>query len=373
MRINRSYIIAAAAVILIAAWFAVNTLGKEAEVEATPEFAQAETTIPTVVVRSVTSEPHVISLEAYGRTAANREVEVKARTAASVIATPIQEGTLVKRGTVICRQDVDARQAVVDQAKAAVAKAEFDLNATKTLVERGFKSAAQITSDTANLDAARAQLRQAETELGNIVMRAPFTGVFDSQIAEVGDYLAPGQPCGLVVELDPLLVELELSETQVGQIALGDEVALDLATGQEAVGTVRFIEAKANPATRTFRVEAEVPNPDLLLKAGVTATANLKLDEVEATRVPASILTLAEDGRTGIRYVDANNTVRFADVQTVDEDGNGLWVTGLPASTRVIVQGQDFVVDGAEVDARLEDGAASNRTSPIAATATREP
>jgi multidrug efflux system membrane fusion protein len=61
-------------------------------------------------------------------------------------------------------------------------------------------------------------------------------------------------------------------------------------------------------------------------------------------------LTLADSGNVGIRYVDNANIVRFAEVKTIDEDENGIWVTGLPENTRIIVEGQDFVSVGMEVD-----------------------
>jgi len=368
MRINPSYIIAGLAILLIGGWFVINTKGADNDIYDTSQSETQEIALPSVVVRPVVAELHPIRLTTYGRTVANREVEVKARTAASVVSTPIAEGTYVARGTVICRQDVDARQAVVDQAKAAVTKAEIDLNATRTLVEKGFRSSTQIPTEEAALNSARAQLSQAEIELGNIIMRAPFSGIFERQIAEVGDYLAPGQPCGLIVELNPLLIEAELTETQIGAITMGQEIEVNLASGETVTAKVSYIEARANPATRTFGMEARVPNPDRKLRVGVSATLSLLLDEADATLVPSGILALNENGTTGVRYLDDDNRVRFAAIQTLDETPAGLWVTGLPTSTRIIVEGQDFVSEGTQVEAVTESGAASNRSSPLAST-----
>ena len=361
---TRSYIIAGGATLAIVGWFAVNSIGNAPDlVDVREDTVEA---LPAVVVRQVSAEPHPLVLTTYGRTRAHREVGIKARTAGTVVSTPLREGARVRRGAVVCRQDVDARQAVVDQARAAVAKAEADLRATEALVARGFKSSVSINTDRASLDAARAQLSQAETELGNIVMRAPFAGVFDEQVAELGDYLAPGQTCGTVVELDPLVVEAELTETQVGKIALGQTLPIALASGEAVEGTVSFVESRANPATRTFGIEADVPNADFALKAGVSATVDFVLGEVEATPIPASILSLNDAGETGVRYLDADNSVRFATVETIDETERGIWVTGLPSPTRVIVEGQDFVSTGTRVDARTEGGAVPTRTSPVA-------
>jgi len=201
----------------------------------------------------------------------------------------------------------------------------------------------------ANRDA-KARVKSAEIELDNVNMRAPFSGIFERQIAEVGDFLAPGQSCGLLLELNPLIVVADLSETQLAAIAKGSLASVELATGEELEGKVRFIEARANNMTRTFRTEIEIPNPNMALRAGITATVGLSAGMIDAHLVPGRVMTLDANGEVGVRYLSGDNVVRFALTQTVAEDDNGLWVTGLPETARIITQGQDFVSVGTEVD-----------------------
>ncbi|MGB3457589.1 MAG: efflux RND transporter periplasmic adaptor subunit, partial [Litorimonas sp.] len=238
----------------------------------------------------------------------------------------------------------------VEQARAQLAKAEADLAATTALVDRGFRAPTALPSDQAAVDAARAGLKSAEIERRNVVLRAPFAGIYEQRLAEVGDYLAPGQPCAVIVELDPLKVEAELTETQVGQVEIGQEVNVRLATGQSLTGTVSFLESVANPSTRTFEMETTLPNPDYALKAGVSATLSLTTGQTQAVLVPSSILTLGDNGETGVRYLDASDTVRFAAIRQVDDSDQGLWVAGLPDRTRIIVEGQDYVSVGSRVN-----------------------
>jgi len=350
MNINKSYLFAAGAVLAIALWFWYNS-GREDNAPPPPKTSLEQTTaIPSVVVESREAEDHQNAFKLYGRTEANREVEVKAETAGLVISTPVKEGRLIKRGTTLCRQDVDARQANLDQAKANLEARQFDLQSTQTLVDKGYRSAVQLKSQQAAVNGALASVKQAQIELDNVNMRAPFSGIFDNQMAEVGDYLLPGQPCGKLIEMNPLIVSVELTETQVGEVKIGQEAAVELVTGENVIGKIHFIEANANAATRTFRTEIEVPNKDYALKGGVTATVEIKAGTVKAQHVPSKILTLDSDGSLGIRYVDYNNRVGFAVVNQIDEDADGIWVTGLPDSARIIVQGQDYVSVGTEVD-----------------------
>jgi len=88
----------------------------------------------------------------------------------------------------------------------------------------------------------------------------------------------------------------------------------------------------------------------LKLKAGVTGTVRIKSGLTLAHQVPGNILAIADSGDVGIRYIDGSNIVRFASVETIDEDANGLWVTGLPETVRIITQGQDFVSVDMEVN-----------------------
>ena len=364
MSIRPSYIFAFVVVVALGMWFAFNSAGVERDLYADLENRdEAAAQAPSVVIRTVRAEPHVIRLTAYGRTEPNRVVEVKAKTAASLIATPIAEGTYVRAGTVICRQDVDARQARVDQARAQLTQAEGDLKATLALVDQGFRSSTSIARDQAMVDGARAQLKSAEIELSNVVLRAPFDGIYERRLAEIGDYLAPGQPCASIVELNPLKVETELTELQVGSVSVGQDVEVRLATGQTVMGTVQFVESVANPATRTFLMETRLPNQNRSLKAGVSARIGLATGETMASLVPSGILTLNDEGRIGVRYVDADNRVRFAPTTQIDETETGIWLSGLPDVADIIVEGQDFVSIGSEVTPRQE---AALNTSPAA-------
>ncbi len=358
MKINTSYVIAGLAVVIIGLWFLSHS-GKDSTQAPSANTQTTPKALPKVVYRSVTAQPRETRYRLYGRTEANREVSVKAETAGLVVSTPAREGQYINTGQLLCQQDNDARSARVDQARAQLASAEFDLRSTQTLVDKGYRSETQLSNQRAQVDGARASVKSAEIELDKVNMRAPFSGVFEKQMAEVGDYLAPGQPCGLLLELNPLVVAIDLSEVQLAAIRKGSKAAIKLATGESLTGKVRFIEARANTMTRTFRTEIIVPNGKMALRAGITATVDLRAGIVTAHQVPGHIMTLGKDGQVGVRYLSASasgeaDIVRFALADIVAEDDDGVWVTGLPETARVIIQGQDFVSVGTKVRAVLE-------------------
>ena len=136
-----------------------------------------------------------------------------------------------------------------------------------------------------------------------------------------------------------------MNHVQVGAMA-GARLA---AGGGDVQGRVIFLSRSADPQTRTFLTEIEVPNPDLKIRDGQTAEILISSDGANAHLVPQSALTLNDEGTLGMRLVDKDNIVDFVEVQIVRDTAKGIWVTGLPAEANVIVVGQEYVVKGVQV------------------------
>jgi membrane fusion protein, multidrug efflux system len=112
---------------------------------------------------------------------------------------------------------------------------------------------------------------------------------------------------------------------------------------------VTFLSRSADPTTRTFRVEVEVPNPDLAIRDGQTVEIAIASDGADAHLLPQSALTLNDQGTLGVRVVTAEETVAFAPVSILRDTTDGVWVDGLGDAASVIIVGQEFVTDGVAV------------------------
>jgi len=357
MTLNKSYIAALSILVAVSLLFIVGTLLQAGQADSHETANTGHDRLFEVVTRTVTAQPRAASLSLRGRTEAFREVLVRAETGGRVAEAAIVEGSEVEAGDVLCRLDVDARSAAVGQAEADLRSRELDFNAARELAERGHRSTNQVAAAEAARDAAQARLQAAREELDNIYLRAPFDGVFDGRAAEVGDFLRAGDPCGTVVEMNPILVVAEVSERNVSALEPGMPGRVNLVTGQQVDGQVRFVERRADQATRTFRVEVELPNEDMSIRSGVTAEVILQLPGRPAHRVPASILALDSEGELGIRIVEDDHHVRFVRIDLLSDDGEQVWVAGLPETANIIVLGQEFVADGVEVRVAREGDA----------------
>ena len=340
--------IKAALVILgiVLAYFLVRSIFAPAkEVVAT----KVERQLFTVIADEISPQEWRDTITLRGRTEAIRKVFVRAETSGTIAATPANAGQLVKEGDVLCRLKVDARKARYDEALALRRRAQLDYDAAKKLAKEGFRSETSLAALKAAYDQANAGLEQARLALSHTEIVAPFDGVFDDRTAEVGDFLKVGDPCGVVIQQSPFLITGAVSEKEVAKISVGDKGEARLATGEFVAGSVRFVATAADPSTRTFDVELEVPNPNGELRDGVTAEFDIFASASSAHHLPRSALTLDDRGRIGVRVLDAENFVQFNAITLIGEDETGIWVAGLPTTPKVILRGQDFVREGQEV------------------------
>lgn len=350
MKLKPSHIFIAGVVIAVVGWFVIRGVFFAEKAQAEPpkkdEIQAVQAVLSPDVVRA-----NLVTIR--GRTEGTRSVQVRAETAGLVAATPTREGAFVQRGQILCRLDVDARQAAVDQAQATVHSEELQYKAAQELKARGFRSETQVLAAKAELDGARAQLAQARIVLDQVNIRAPFAGVFDNRDAEIGSYLSPGQPCGTVVELQPILIVGDVSETEAGRLRVGASATAKLSGGQIVRGVVRFVSQQADEQTRTYRVEVVVPNPGAAIRAGLSAELQVEAGQVDAHLVPVTAIVLDSSGRQGVRYVQGADRVAFAPVQVIEETPNGVWVSGLSGPTKVITVGQSYVSEGERVRVTL--------------------
>ena len=363
MRVKPSYMVVASIVAVVFAYLLARPFlshgDKSAKTADAGAAASPATPLVQVSLTPQSEHPYLVTFR--GRTQAARTVVARSETAGIVAATPVVQGAFVRAGTVLCRLAVDARAAALDQARAAMRAKQLQMQASANLAAKGFRSKTQVLTDQADLDAASAAVRAAEVALRQVNIVAPFAGVFDHRDAEVGAYLSAGQPCGTVIELDPLLVVGDVPETAVGKLRVGAPATAKLVSGAQVAGHVRFVARDADPATRTYRVEVTAPNRGDGVQSGLSAEVQIGAGVGSAHLVPVSALVLDAGGRQGVRYVLAGGKVAFAPVTVLEETPRGVWISGLRGDVQLITVGQSYVSEGQRV--RVAAGAAAGRAS----------
>jgi multidrug efflux system membrane fusion protein len=332
-----------------------------------------------------------------GQTEAARSVQIRAETTGTVVSNPIRKGAEVAAGDLLCdidpgtREDslaeaearlaeavasVPSAEARVEEAKARLSEAVINQNAADKLSERGFASDTRVASSAASTRSAEAALAQAESglattqaairsaeaavasarrELDRTKMHAPFDGLLENDAAELGSLLQTGGNCATIIQLDPIKLVGFIPETEINRVKTGALAGARLtASDQQVTGRVTFLSRSADAQTRTFRVEIEVPNPDLAIRDGQTAEILISAAGAKAHLLPQSALTLNDDGTLGVRTVEGA-TAGFVPVGILRDTAEGVWLTGLPEEAQVIVIGQDFVIAGVPVEAVVQE------------------
>lgn len=334
-----------------------------------------------------------------GQTRAARQVDVRSETSSTVVSDPLRKGAFVTSGDVLCRLDPGTRDAALaeararhaeararvpeaearlEEARARLDEARINWNAADKLKKGGFGSETRLVSSEASvrsaeagiasaeagleatragIEAAAAAVAAAEREIGRLTITAPFSGLLESDAAELGSLMQPGSLCATVIQLDPIKVVGFVPETEVARVEMGALAGARLATGQQVQGLVSFISRSADATTRTFEVEIDVANAELEIRDGQTADIAIAAEGTQAHKLPQSALTLNNEGRLGVRLVGDGDIVAFVPVTLLRDDADGVWLSGLPDPADVIVVGQDFVTEGVAVAPSFRESA----------------
>lgn len=340
-----------AVVLLAVIWIASGVLIREPP--APTDVRDIEPVLVAVEQRRAQLVEQLLVLQ--GQVEPHQRVTVRAETAGQLAQWLVRLGADVSTDQEIARLRMDDREARRHQAIARLRDAESERAATQRLVERGAAPRLQLEAREAAVAAAEAELAAIETDIDNTRIRAPIDGVINRRLAERGDFLSIGGAIAEVIDNDPLLGVVHVPQHRIQRVERGQIARLRFLDGQRAEGEVSFVAAVAEPGTRTFRVEVEVPNPGHALPSGISAGFEIPTREVMAHRISPALVSLDDAGRVGVKTVDENDRVEFHPIEVIRTATGGIWVTGLPDETRIITVGQGFVREGETVRTR-EDG-----------------
>jgi len=356
---SKNFISASVIASLIFVWLVsglfVNPPNSVEEATSSAVIAKMKQTAPTEVVSRVrvsriNAEARRRSVTLRGRTEAKRIVEVTAEVAGQVVSRSVERGMQVSRGQLLCEIAIDDREVAVEEARAGLDKAQIEHAGSARLADQGLLSEVAIAASEARRQAAEAHLQRQILNLARTRVTAPFDGVVEDLHLDEGDYAGPGDSCATLIDLDPMLVTAQVTEEQVEYLQLGTPVSGTTRLDRPVEGELSFIGNQSDAVTRTYAVEITVDNQDYSLRSGLTVSLQVSLGDIWAHRVAPSLLSLNEQSVMGVRLIDGNNRVVFRPIEIIEDGPNGMWVTGLPSTAKIITVGQEYVREGALVD-----------------------
>ena len=308
----------------------------------------------TVSTVKATEQPWQPALNAVGTLRAANGADLAAEVAGLVTDVNLKSGQEVKKGQLLVQlRDGDE----VAQLQQLQANAEL----SKITLERARKQLAAQAISQADFDTAQADTKarvaavaQQQVVIAKKQLRAPFDGRAGIITISPGDYLAAGTTVVTVQQLDPLYVDFNVPQGELGRLKVGQSVtlSLDAYAGRSFSGKLSAINPKVDTSTRNVQVEATVPNHDQTLTPGMFAKVSVDVGQQRTQlTLPQAAIVYNPYGDTV--YVvqpskgkDAKGkptppTVKQAFVTTGDSRGDQVAILkGISAGTEVVTSGQ---------------------------------
>jgi len=261
----------------------------------------------------------------------------------------IEEETIQKKST------KDLTSVIIEKSEAEFFSPRVTLNAAATS-EKRVRVIAKTSGEVMPNNVTQGQwvekdqvlCRLGVVELNRTEVKAPFRGYVE-KIIKPGNFINRGEVCAVIIELDPVTFVAEVPEAEIKNIIKGQNVSIMLVTGEIISSKLSFVSKSATPSTRSFRVEAEVKNPNGLIRDGITGTLEITTNKILANKISPSILLLSDSGTLGVRIVNNENVVEFRPIKILEDTQDGLWVQGIANASNLIVRGQGFVENGQKV------------------------
>jgi len=307
-----------------------------------------------------------IEVRAVGRLAANREVVLSSQVSGIVQSYGVDTGDAVAADqTVVTLDPIDYRLAL-NEARANLLAVRARFTATKNSYRRAEQLLPQkvITPEfydkvEAEYKAARSAVSQAETmvdinqrRLDKTVIKAPFDGLVVQRLVEIGQNINIGDPVMAIADMARMRVKISVNEQDYVHLDKDDPVRVRVEAYPEAAfnGRVDKIGVKADPRTNTFEIEILVDNPDLLLKAGLTATVSITVDEIrDAIMIPQDSV-LFRDSRKEVFVMTDEDRAAVREVTLGRVDGSSVRILdGLGPGDRLVTTGAAYLKDGDRV------------------------
>jgi len=295
-----------------------------------------------------------------GRVEASDQVDLSFRVGGPLIEFPVLEGDFVKKGQLAARIDPRDYRIRLDAARAEVERTDADFRRYSALYEKDAVSKAQLDQALAARDVARAQEEDAEANLGDTFLRAPFSGRIAETFVENFQDVTAKEPILSLVNVTQVEIVIDVPENLVARFKAVQRdsrfaARFDAAPGREFETRVSEVATQADPRTQSFRVTFALPQPEgVNVLPGMTANVMRYPPPGEAVEivVPAVAIFADEAGSPHTWVVDrTTGKIERRPVRTGDlaENDSIVVLEGLAPGEDVAVSGVSRLRDGMTV------------------------
>lgn len=294
-----------------------------------------------VQLRSVDAVQWVDQIEALGTTQANESLTITAKVTETVQRVNFSDGEQVEAGAVLVELTGAGEVAALKEAQSAYSEAQKQYTRFAGLVEQGTVTRAQLDTQVAMRDQARARMDAIRARLSDRVITAPFGGVLGFRQVSQGTLVTPGTAITTLDDVSILKLDFSIPEIFLGSIGVDAKVIARSSAfaDEEFIGTVRSVGSRVDPLTRAVTVRAHIDNASGRLKPGMLLTVRLATPG-RATLAVDEISVVQTGTQAFVYRVDAESKAQRVDVQIGARQGGRVEIlSGLNAGDRVVAEG----------------------------------
>ncbi len=235
-------------------------------------------TVPVVVAR-VGERNNDVIVGAIGTGRARRSVMLYPEATGEIRHVYVRAGVRVAKGEPILRLDSRDAELALKVARTRLIEADRLMQRSEQLRKKKINSQANVDDALNLVDRAEFELQQAEEALNDREMKAPFDGVVGISKVELGDRISPSTSVVTLDDRSQLIVEFEVPEQFLSQLAIGQKVAAQTPSfkGRDFEGVIEEIDSRIDPTSRTVIVRANIPNKEDLLRPGLSFVVDLTI------------------------------------------------------------------------------------------------
>jgi RND family efflux transporter MFP subunit len=240
---------------------------------------------------------------------------------------------------------------------------------------QGYTHEAAIKSASGALESAKGKLSGAQANLSYTEIRSPINGVVTDRPVFPGEMASATAPLITVMDTSAVLAKAHLPQRQVQQLKIGAPGDATVPGGEKLYpGTISLINPALDPGSTTVEVWLRVDNKAGELKPGTPVRVSLAGQKVpQAIAVPAVAVLTADDGKTTVMVVGADNIAHKREVKLGIKDGDMQQiVSGLDAGETVVTNGAYAMDDGTTVKIVAAGEGESGGDKPSAASGAKE-
>jgi membrane fusion protein, multidrug efflux system len=313
--------------------------------------------ITTVVARQ---ETWPSTLTVVGTAAAVHGVTVSADLPGTVDQLNFDSGQWVKEGDILATLDTRQEKAQLASMEAQHDLAKVNYDRMQRLVGEGVISRMDYDKAMADRKATDANAAEIRAMIDRKTIRAPFSGVLGIRQANLGQYLAAGNPIVSLQSLNPIYVNFSVPQQLTSQIQAGHTVHItneDL-PGMEFSGRVNAIDSVVDQTTRNIQVQATLENPQAKLRPGMFVEVEVGAGAKQSViPLPASAISYAPFGDSVFIVSEMKSPAgqsyrgvrqQFVKVQGARGDQVGV-VSGIHPGDEVVTSGVFKLRNGAAV------------------------